>query len=315
MTTKKLTFAIIGAGYFAKNYIRLFNEIDGLLLKSVANNKRDANKIANDPTIDCLIIASPGSAHFTQSLTGLRAGKHVLVEKPMVMNVREAKLLARAVQVSRRTLLVGHQYLYNDHIRHLKGQLKHEKMGKVYYMHAEHFYLGPLRNDMGVFMDVSPHILAIVDFLFGDVQLKKVFGMKSRFPDSKYDDYVSVSMTFDSGLLLTLSASRFAPCKSRKIYIGAKKGLCLYDEYAPEKLKYILHEYPQRKQFAGHGSIFFTVPSAKITTHTIKTREPLKNQLLHFVDCILRNREPVTGVQHGLRVTKLMQEIYRNIHY
>lgn len=303
-----MTFGIIGNGYFGKHYARLLREIDGADLRAIANNWREADSLIKNPEIDCLVIASPASTHFTLVRNGLREKKHILVEKPMTTCLKEAEKLKEIVQQSDRIFMVGHQYLYNDHIKILKEKLGQGILGEIQYVFSEHFYFGPLRHDVGVLWDAIPHSLAIIDYLFGPFKIKKICGSKINFPGSKQDDFVSLEVKIDKGFLLSLVASRFAFPKTRKIIFAGTLGIAIYDELSEEKLKFILCRYPQA-DFSKKSSVFLNPEECEVLTPKIKTKEPLRNQLDHFLYSIRQNSLPLTDIEHGCRIISMLDSI------
>lgn len=308
-----LKFGIIGVGHFGKNYVRLLREIEGVELTSTANNREEAEKLLGDPEIDCLIIASPASTHFAYAKQGIEGGKHVLVEKPMTVSVPEARELVEVVQKNDQIFMVAHQYLYNDYIRELKGQLGRGIVGNVRYLFAEHFYFGVLRSDSGAFWDAAPHELAILDYLFGPLKIDKTQGSSVTFPKSMYDDFVVAEVRFGGGLFMTLVVSRYAPYKSRKMIIAGDQGFAVFDEREEDPLRFILSPYPDRSEFRGRSSLFLNQAQARLIVPHIQTREPLRNQLEHFLDCVRSNHHPLTDVRHGLRVIELLDFVYRKL--
>ena len=133
-----LTFGIIGLGRFGKHYLRLLQEMEGVRLKTAVRNRAEAfaeltsllppsirrstsaDDIFNDPEIDAVVIATPLLTHFELCRRALAAGKHVLVEKPMGRNLKEALTMQAAAKRAGRKLKVGfnHRYhpdLFNKH--------------------------------------------------------------------------------------------------------------------------------------------------------------------------------------------------------
>ncbi len=176
-----LAFGVIGAGYFGRHYIRLLQDIPGVALRAVADRSletigenipvlparvsrfADARELLSDPEIDCVVIATPASTHATLAIAALEHGKHVLVEKPMAMNMVEAEQMRDVVGKSNRIFMVGHQYLYHDYIRHLKEKLDEGILDTVKYVFAEHLYFGPIRSDSGCFWETAVHEISLLD--------------------------------------------------------------------------------------------------------------------------------------------------------
>ena len=283
-----MKFGVLGVGRFGKHYVRLLQEIEGAELKTVASRSQGSvDSIFSDPEINCVVIATPASTHFGLISRALAAGKHVLVEKPMVLSVAEAEAVRDLVRKSGLVFMVAHQYLYNDYIRYLHKELSAGQLGKIEKITARHLYPGPVREDVDVFWDAAPHEFAILDFLLGPREIKSATGEKSH-------TQVSAEVEFSDGVMLNLELSSVAPEKVRKIEFVGQKGKAFFDDLEPKsKLRFDLG-----------GQDF---------TPEIAASEPLRNELEHFIDCVRNKKRPLTDVEHGLRVVKNLEAVYKKL--
>ncbi|MEK7541506.1 MAG: Gfo/Idh/MocA family oxidoreductase [Patescibacteria group bacterium] len=332
-----LRFGLVGAGYFGRHYVRLLQDMPGAALRAIADRSREtiekrapelpasiaraaeAEDIFSNPEIDCVVIATPAQSHAGLAVRALEAGKHILVEKPMAMNLQEAEAMRRATEKSGKTLMVGHQYLYNDHIRHLKKKFDEGMLGAVQYVFAEHFSFGPVRPGIGCFAEMAVHELAIIDYLFSPGDIADVTGSIVDFFGTGRDDFASASIRFANGLVAVVAVSWFAPEKVRRMTIAGAQGMAVFDDRREEKLKFFLHPYPVRDAIShAHAdgesaSRFMEYAEGEIVMPAIDAREPLRNQLKHFISCVRKGAEPISGITHGLRVTRMMEVISRAI--
>ena len=317
-----LQFGIIGLGYFGKNYARLLQEIPGVNLVAVADksgiilekneiNLRDdikkslnPDEIINNKAINCVVIVTPPSTHCDLIVRALRAGKHVFVEKPMVVSGAEAKAVEKELKKNPNLIfMVGFQYIFNDYIRYLKKALDEKMLGKVSYVVAENFYFGPLRKDVGCFADSGVHELSILEYLFNPGDIKKSSRTSFSVRNNKIDDFTTVALVFKGGIRANISASWFMPEKSRKMTIVGDGGVAVFNDSGDEKLRIYKRAYPDN--FGGNPSDFMK-DLAKIPPETPKltVSEPLRNELEHFIDCIRTGSRPLTGFNFGNEVTK-----------
>lgn len=329
---KILEFGVIGAGYFGRHYIRLLQDMPGAALRAVADRswdsaekngvvfppsvKRltDARDMLADPEIDCVVIATPASTHASLAVAALAAGKHVLVEKPMAMNGEEAGLMSDTAEKGGRIFMVGHQYMYNDHIRHLKKKLDEGLLGNIQYLFAEHFSFGPIRSDIGCFAEMAVHELSLLDYLFSPGEIADVRGKSVDFLASGREDFASIEICFASGLTAAIAVSWFAPEKIRRMTIAGDKGMAIFDDRREEKLKLFLHPYPSASATAAGGaSRFLEFSENEIITPAIAGVEPLRNQLEHFISCVQTGIEPASGMAHSMRVMGMMDAVLREI--
>ncbi len=328
-----LAFGVIGAGYFGKNYIRILQDMPGVALRAVADRAfradgenaqalpasvrrlTHADDLLSDQEIDCVVIATPATTHHALVLAALGAGKHVLVEKPMAMSMIEAEDIREAAKKSGRTLMVGHQYLYNDPIRYLKQKLDEKILGDIKYIFAEHFSFGPVRSDIGCFSEMAVHELSLLDYLFSPGEIQRAAGASVDFSASGREDFASVEVSFASGLTAAIAVSWFAPEKVRRMTIAGDRGAAVFDDRREEKLKFFLHQYPSAPGAADADatSHFFSFSKNEIIVPVIDAREPLRNQLDHFISCVRTGAEPVSGIAHGMRVMRMLDTFTRNI--
>lgn len=325
---KTLRFGIIGLGHFGKHHARLLQEISGVKLVAVANKLSDVfekneinlreditkslneDEIINNKEIDCVVIATPPSTHGELIVKSLRAGKHVFVEKPMVVSTAEAKVVEKELKKNKKLIfMVGFQYIYNDYIRYIKDHVA--ELGAVKYALGENLYCGPLRADVGSFMDAGIHDCAVLEYLFSPGKVVKVTRASRAIDNSNNDDFTAVTVTFQSGLMAHLLTSWYWPEKVRKVTLVGDKGMALYNDRDKKKLKWIKNVYPawDKKQ----PSLFLSGVIDQSIVLVVTAREPLRNELEHFIKCVNTNTQPLTGIEFGSRVTKMMEEISRRL--
>ena len=117
--------AVIGAGNWGKNHVRVFNRLGAL--QAVAEQSPELRKdlkaqypkaavvddytaVLADPAIDAVVVATPAPSHARIAVEALEAGKDVLVEKPMALSVEEADLMVETASKHQRVLMVGHLF-------------------------------------------------------------------------------------------------------------------------------------------------------------------------------------------------------------
>ncbi len=180
-----LNVALIGLGYWGKNYLRVLQNIERIKLRYVCDNNPevlkgvpsyirttlDYEEIAKDEDIKAAFLVTPASTHYEIAKLFLEQGKHLLVEKPLTMNVKEAFDLARIAKENKVTLMVGHIYCFHPAIQYLRKLIKSRKLGKVFYGIAIRIGLGPIRQDASCTWDLATHDIAILDYLFNNMPI------------------------------------------------------------------------------------------------------------------------------------------------
>ena len=308
---KPLRFGLLGTGYFGKNYVRLLQGMEGVELAAIASRTKetlakfedsvptsamkttDASAVLKNPDIDCVVIATPPSTHLSFAKGALEKGKHVLVEKPMVKSLDEAKQLSLAAKKSSSTFMVGHQYVYNDYVRYLRSVIKLKSFGGIRYVLGEHLS-SPVRGDIGCLWDAGPHHLSIIHYLFDPGNIVEVTGRSVALSKSGFDDFTAATIKFETGLLATLVISWFGPEKIRKMTLVGERKMAVFDD-AEEKDK--LKLFQDNSGDSGYAS------------PKIPAKEPLRNELEHFISCVRTGEPPLTGIDHGYAVVKWLDKI------
>lgn len=307
---KTLRFGLLGLGYFGRNYVRLLQGMKGVQLAAVSAKTEetlaqfksampkavvrttDASLILENPGIDCVVVATPASTHFGLAKEALEHGKHVLLEKPMVPSLEDAKKLRAVVGRAGSTFMVGHQYVYNDYIRYLRSRIKNGSLGNVKCAVGEHSGF-QARQDIGCLWDAGPHQLSMLQYLFNPGRIVEVTGSSVSFPGRRFDDFTAAAIKFGSGLFATMAVSWVGSQKTRKLTVLGDKGAAAFDDAEPAgKLR------------------LFSAGSLPVVPE-ISAGEPLRNEVEHFIHCIAAGEEPLTGISSSFQVTEWLGKISR----
>jgi len=140
----------IGYGYWGPNLVRNFAEQAGARVRVVCDVRREPLELVerrypsvrvttspadvwNDPLVDAVVIATPVQYHFELAMASLRAGKHVLVEKPIASNSSQASALIDEAARRRLTLMVDHTFVYTGAVRKMRELTEQGELGEIYY--------------------------------------------------------------------------------------------------------------------------------------------------------------------------------------
>src|SRR3989344_2596224 len=287
----KLNFALIGRGKWGKNYERTLQEIPGISLQTIITaSSGNLGSALQNPDISCVVIATPPKTHFPLAKVTLEAGKHVLLEKPMAENLKEAEELKKIVGNSDRIFMVGFQYLFNDYIGYLKKEIRAGTFGKIKNLIYEHLQ-SPPRKDANAFWDAAPHPLSIFQFIFSPKKIREVFREQKKLDGFGLKDYAKATIQFDHGPLLDITTSWSGKEKVRKLTIQGEKITAVLDETKDDKKLTLIAN-----------------SNGEVTIPPINAGEPLKNEVEHFIDCIQNQKIPVTNVNFGYLNTQWLEE-------
>lgn len=227
-----LRFALVGCGRIGQVHAREIRRVGQLAaVCDVVAEKMDT-VVGNDPVpkylsftdlllaeknIDLVVIATPNGLHAQQSIEALRAGKHVLCEKPMAIRVNDATNMVSAAKDSGKQLVVVKQNRYNPPVRELKQLLALGKLGKIssvqvnacwnrnkaYYANSD--WRGSKALDGGTLYTQFSHFVDLMIWLFGDLKLVKGFRSNANHQGViDFEDQGVVALQFESGILGTL---------------------------------------------------------------------------------------------------------------
>ena len=301
---KKLRVGVVGVGHIGSNHARLYAEIpaaefaaiydvDAARANSIAKKFRVTAAKSLDEfagLVDAASIATPTNSHYEVALPFLQNGKHLLVEKPITENPQHATKLAELAERNRLILQVGHVERFNPVLSALETRLSHPR-----FIEAHRLSPYPNRStDIGVVLDLMIHDLEIILHLVRSVvQTIDAVGIPVL---SKGEDIANARIRFENGCVANVTSSRISPERMRKIRV--------FQEDAYLSLDY-------EKQ----GGEIYRLENGKIVRDRvpIERDEPLKHQLVSFIECASTGREPrVSGFQ-ATAALELAVEITRKI--
>jgi len=310
MKKQESKIGVIGAGRWGKNIVRTFNDLG--VLAAIAETSDDVRELVceqyqdawcyaneeilfGDDEIDAIAIATPASTHFEIASKALDAGKHVFVEKPMAMTLKEAKKLQQKVKDSDKILMVGHLLLFQSAIEFIKNFLSQGKLGKVISMRQVRRNLGTVRSEENAMYSLGVHDVAVLQYLI-DGAPQSVLATGQAFIQDGIEDDVSVHIRYDNGVHAHIHVSWLWPVKNRELFILGERGALHFDELNQEVVWHKNTVIPE-KQEQGSEVVFKG------------NNQPLTLELTHFLDCIKTGAAPVSDVEHGVVVTEILQTI------
>ncbi len=319
---KKINVAVIGLGYWGPNLLRNFVEINDYNVKYGCDlieenlNKniskypsikftKNYSEILEDKEIDLIAIATPLSTHFKLAKLALLAKKHVLLEKPMTQNSKQAAELIRISEKVKKILMVGYTFVYSDSIRKIKKTLDNKDLGQIYYYDSTRINLGLIQKDINVIWDLACHDLSIINYLFKNKPISiQSFG--SKFTNNNQEEIGHLIINFQDNLTAHINASWLSPVKIRSIIIGGSKKMITFDDISPnEKIRV----YNKSIEFNPDNTTPFkpAYRSGDIIIPYIEQNESLKNELIHLKDCIIKGFQPITNGDEGIKILKLLE--------
>ena len=260
-----------------------------------------------DPRIDAVAIATPASTHFPMAMAALRAGKHVLVEKPLTRTSEQALALIRESERCGLLLMVDHTFVFSPAVCALREVLARGAIGTPCYYDAVRTALGLVRRDVNVVWDLAAHDLSILDYLLP----APPSGLQATgaAPEPGAPEHMAyLTLTYPGAFIAHVHVSWLAPTKTRRLLIGGSQGSVSYDDLDPvEKVR--VYEHPLETG-AGTGEAAQR-RLAQVWSPRLDAVEPLRVMVEHFAECVMRGRRPVTDGTAGLRVVRLLETASR----
>lgn len=328
-----LRIGVVGCGMWGQKYVRVFDELlesqivavcdqDETRLKIIRQRYPQVDLFTNykellaHGTVDAVVVATQATLHYGVTRAALLAGKHVLVEKPFVLENHEGQELIELAERNQLTLMVGHVFLYNSGIRKLKQYLGNgaNGIGDIYYLYATRTSLGPIRNDVNVVWDLATHDISIFSYLLNE-QPHHVSAKAAKVLRNCREDVAFITLTYPNGVIANVHVSWTDPNRVREVVIvGSQKRVVFDDIEILEKVrvyeKAVVCSGTDTESF---GQFVLSMRDGDIISPKVETSEPLQNQCNHFIDCIQQGVTPLTDGQNGLEVVKVINAIQESI--
>lgn len=168
-----LGVAVVGAGYWGPNLVRNFQSSDQFRLRwlcdlnvdrarqvlgaySTVQATGDYEAVLADPEVDAVAVATPAGTHLDVALAALRAGKHVLVEKPLAATYEDGLRLVNEAEDRGLTLMCDHTYCYTPAVARIRELVRSGELGEIHYVDSVRINLGLVQKDVDVLWDLAP---------------------------------------------------------------------------------------------------------------------------------------------------------------
>jgi len=329
---KKLTFAIVGVGYWGPNFVRLLNSLKDISLKTVCdlneNNlskikenytdlitTTNINDILEDGEIDAVIVCTPLKTHYNIVKKLLEANKHVLCEKPLTFTTEESQKLIDISNKSNLKLAVGHIFEYNSCIEYIKNMLVEKSLGDIHYIHFKRTGLGPIRQDINSMWDLASHDISILLNLFEEFKPKFVSAFGQKYIQEGMEDVVFLNIEFENKLIANIHVSWLDPCKVRSAtFVGDKKMVVFDDLSLSEKIKIYDKGVSYQPSSYEFSDFQLSMRDGGISIPNVKYDEPLKKEVLDFINAIKNNQTTIADGVKGREVVRILEAAQESLN-
>ncbi len=323
-----VTLGQVGLGYWGPNLLRNFNglaqtrvkvccDLDETALRRVGSQypgmaiTTDYGELLSDPEIDAVVVTAPTPTHYELAKAALLTGRHVFVEKPIALAVREAEGLVALAEARGRVLMVGHLLMYHPAVARLKQMVDSGELGEVYYLYSSRLNLGQVRRSENAMWSLAPHDISVALHLLGE-EPEAVAAQGLTYLQPGIPDTVFLTLRFASGRAAHIHVSWLDPHKVRSITVVGSQKMAVFDDVdSTEKLR-IYDKGVQRPTYDSYGDSL-NLRFGDIHIPRVDMREPLRLECQHFIDCIVNGQTPLSDGRNGVQVLRVLEAGQRSL--
>ncbi len=323
-----LRIGIIGAGYWGEKLLRVFNDLDGVVVTAVcdADAKRraavgasaqtcaDTSDLLRREDIDGILVATPPSSHYALARAVLDARKHCWVEKPLALRSSEARDLVEQARRAQRTLFVDETFLYDPLLQRAKAWIDAGRLGRVYHLSFERLGMGRIRRDSNVWWNSAPHDLSILRYL-APAPVEHVHLDAFCYLQQGIADMAVGTVKLAGGVSAHIYLSWLSPLKVASIVVVGSKGMLHYEgRFGKRALQFFEYTVADPATVADN-----VVPIPTFSpTETVPggPEEPLALAAHAFVDSIRSGIPAPSAGEYSQKVVELLEAGDRaaNVH-
>ncbi len=310
--------AVVGSGYWGKNHVRNFLELralthvcdfNGATLKSVSEKYPELtytnsyDHILDSPDIRGVVISTPAFSHYDLTVRALKAGKDVLVEKPLALDVLQGEEMVALAREVGAILMVGHILLYHPAVLKLKEIVDSGQLGKILYIQSNRLGMGKVRSEENILWSFAPHDISIILHLLNEFPTE-ITATGSCHLQPQVEDMTTSVLKFPSGVGAHIYVSWMNPFKEQRLVVIGDKNMAVFDDTKPTDKLEIYNtnfEWVNRTPQPVKGQRE-SVP--------FEPAEPLKMECMHFLECIKTRQKPRSDGEEGLRTLRVLQACY-----
>jgi UDP-N-acetylglucosamine 3-dehydrogenase len=299
---RKLGVAVVGTGFWGRNHARVYKElaetelvaicdIDAERAKAVAKQfgvkpYTKPGQMLKNRNVEAISVCTWSTSLAKEALRALRAGKHVLVEKPMASSVKQAERLIETAERKALHLSVGFLMRFIPGLQHIEKAAKERAIGELVCATAKRVSQWPERiGDIGVVKDTAIHDIDVMRYIFKEDPVA-VYARTGTKMHIKFEDYAQIMLTFEEGKSAFIESNWLTPYKTRTLTVTGSKAIM--------KLDYITQE--------------LTIEDEKETLQPrYPQQEPLKLELRNFAKSILDNEKLLVTGEDGLKALQIAE--------
>lgn len=315
--------AVVGCGNWGGNHLRVWAQLGSLVAACDSDSERlaaagrgnpgirlhpSAEAAFADPAVDAVVLATPAATHARLARAALEAGKDVLVEKPLALDLEEARSIVALASQRSRLLMVGHVVEYHPAFVALADLVAAGELGPLRYAYAHRLNFGRVRTEESALWSFAPHDLSLLLRLLPGPPLEVACHGGAYLSDGVADVTVMM-LRFAQGVRAHVFVSWLHPFKEHRFILVGERQMAIVDDAKGWDGKLVL--YPHRVEWT-EGRVPVAEQAAAVAV-PVAPAEPLAEECRHFLDCIRTRSEPRTSGEVGLGVLRLLDAGERSL--
>jgi len=334
--SKKVRVGVIGAGFIGPSHFRSYQAVKECELVAVCDIDRgrakeagakfgiphvftDCREMLKSDLVEAVSVCTPNECHAPQSIVALKAGKHVLCEKPLAINAGQARKMVEVAKQAKRILMTAQNMRYSGAAQALKKMVDAGRFGTLYFGKAmllrrsgipKGWFQDKKQAGGGPLLDIGVHVLDLLWYLMGRPEPVSAFGVtfdylgKSGqgkggwgvgYGPAKFsvEDLASALIRFKNDAAISLEASWAAHTGDTFLarVMGTKGGAQIHPDFA-------LYEA------AGDTKLDVTPTPPKVDGYF--------GECEHFIHCILKQQVPISPGAQSVIVVEMLDAIYKS---
>ena len=306
---------MVGAGAWGVNLVRNFAELGALA--AVCDTAEPARALVaaeygvptfddyfallSDTSIDAVALATPSGTHEMMALAALEAGKDVLVEKPVALDVAGARRLCEEAERRDLVLMAGHVLRYHPAVEAMVALVRDDAIGPIRFISANRLDFGCM-GDHGesVLLQLATHDISLALHLVGQ-RPTQVHCEAGHHLSATTADVAFAHLHFPDGVRADLHASWLHPYKDQRLVVAGERGTLVFDDQKPWAEK--LTHHPHEIDWAGGRPV---ATRGAVVSVAVPEVEPLRQECAHFLSCLSERTTPRSDGREALAVLEVV---------
>lgn len=274
-----------------------------------ARTTDDFTELLSDESVDAVVVATPVPTHAALAELVLASGRHCFVEKPLAWDVASAERLVRLAAKRERVLLVGHLLVYHPALVVLRQLCASGELGEIHYIYSQRLNLGKLRADENALWSLGAHDISAILALTGELP-ETVSARGESYVREGVEDVVFAHLAFSGALAAHVHVSWLDPRKERRLTVVGSRRMATFDDMEPERTLTVYDKGFDPDTLTDGD---YVARSGEQRSPAISSREPLRIELEHFIECVRGEVAPRTGGPEGLRVVRVLNGLQESL--